>query len=239
MTMGKPKKRKMPSEYCATLSPEDLPLDKIQRYRMDFVSSFDVRSFLPMDHPCFWMKAVAVIGERSNERYNLRGSFAHSGFTYSQNLVLLERTNNFMHKEYWMLCPSCGKETQNLYLVPYKVPDLFGCRKCHQLTYLSCLDQGFEYPKNLEKMRSPIFIPFNFQQNVGGAQKCFNDFSGISNAYPKFLEKREVDEVFYDDHRGFECLRVSSDKNWARFQKLTKDFQKQFGGKIVDDVWER
>ncbi|RVP93314.1 hypothetical protein CN069_33885, partial [Sinorhizobium meliloti] len=52
--------------------------------------------------------------------------------------VNLDSTNVGYGKRLWFNCPMCEERTARLYLVG----KYFSCRKCHNLTYLTCQESG-------------------------------------------------------------------------------------------------
>lgn len=82
-------------------------------------------------------------------RFTLDGDLLHASFsapsstgdevTINQEFILLSTPAYFGGVRYWLTCPldTSGRKLRTLYIPPGA--QQFGCRKCHNLTYRSCL----------------------------------------------------------------------------------------------------
>lgn len=125
---------------------------------------------------CQWSigeKPTANIGYQINKEngvmslkliYQTGGSTTKEKTKHSYSVEIQETYPNFGGKRYWFTCPlivkgiPCNRRVTKLYFPPGS--HYFGCRECHDLTYLSCneshkwdkmfIDMGFD--PSIEKL---------------------------------------------------------------------------------------
>jgi hypothetical protein len=86
----------------------------------------------------FEIKSRELLDSRLRLRYTAEGSQEYLDY----EIPLTYMTQNYGGFRWWFLCPIsnegvlCNRRTSRLYLPPCE--KYFGCRKCHDLTYMSC-----------------------------------------------------------------------------------------------------
>lgn len=92
--------------------------------------------------------------------YDLASSYAPRGQRIEYRVAVTMTPCRFGGQRYWFVCPMvrqgirCGRRVSKLYLPPGG--GMFGCRKCHNLTYRSCQTHN----RTLDRLlKAPALIP--------------------------------------------------------------------------------